>query len=62
MHIKCAHFLVYHLSIKYTLMNGNGKHKVKFFFFPFLNGLAALKDLEPLIYNVITTILQYVGF
>jgi hypothetical protein len=36
--------------------------KLNFSFFPFLNGLAALKDLEPLIYNVITTILQYVGF
>jgi hypothetical protein len=36
--------------------------KLNFSFFPFLNGLAALADLEPLIYNVVTTILQYVGF
>jgi hypothetical protein len=42
-------------------MNGYGTHKVKFFFL-FLNGVAALADLEPLIYNVVTTILQYAGF
>jgi len=36
--------------------------KLNFSFFLFLNGLAALADLEPLIYNVVTTILQYVWF
>jgi len=36
--------------------------KLNFSFFLFLNGLVALEDLEPLIYNVVTTILQFVGF
>jgi hypothetical protein len=43
-------------------MNGYGTHKVNSSFFLFLNGLVALADLEPLIYNVVTTVLQYVRF